>query len=132
MAQPPNPAPQGSYFAWAASINFDGLLSSSASYVQSAYFSLQNYIVSPAQTDPLPRAEIELELLDPEVRGNALKILNITEEDTADSERVQQIYEALILKLEDKQSRVPPIFARAFGRIIVNVKSAYQTLERRE
>jgi hypothetical protein len=95
----------------------------------STYLSLLDYI-NQSQVDQAPQAEIKLELLDPAVRENALKILNVTE--AMDAKRIQQIYEALISRLEDKQSRVTPIFARAFERIIVNVQSAYQTLEHGE
>lgn len=106
--------------------NTIGLFSGCIDRVQSTY-SLFTSLMDTAE-----QPEIKLDLLDPSIRENALKILNITEEDQLEPERVFQIYQNLILRLEDKQRRVTPIFARAYGRIIVNVKSAYLTLGGRE
>lgn len=110
--------------------NMTELLDGCVERVHSTYALCISYLVDPAESQPLP--EIKLDLWDPSIRENALRILNVTEEDILQPGRLFQIYEKLILKLEDKQRRVPPIFARAYGHIIVNVKSAYLTLGRKE
>ena len=74
--------------------------------------------------------EIKLSLLDPTIRENALKILNLSEEDTRDFDKVTQIYLNLTQTLENRKSKVSSVFADAIEILIMNVNQAYETIKK--
>ena len=75
--------------------------------------------------DPQP---IQLKRLDPTIRENALRILNLTEEEATIPENVDQKYQFLTETLNKKKNIAGPIIARCLGELLEDVDAAYKTL----
>lgn len=74
---------------------------------------------------------IYLNLLDPTIPENALKILNLSEEDRKDSSRVDQAYFGLTQSLETKKAKLASlVFVKAMDEIAANIDKAYETIKK--
>src|SRR5437773_9321184 len=75
--------------------------------------------------DPNP---IQLKRLDPTIRENALRILNLTEDEAKISETVDYKYQFLTEFLNQRKSAASPIIARSFEELLQDADMAYKTL----
>jgi len=73
---------------------------------------------------------LDLQLLDPTIKTNALKILNLHEEDLKEEGLLERNYERLVSKLSKSEAKLPPLYANAMRQRIENAHGAYKTLSR--
>jgi hypothetical protein len=71
---------------------------------------------------------IKLSLLDPTIRENALAILNISEEDTKDSVKVNRTYTDLTENLVARKAKVSEGIALMIEQMIENINIAFKTI----
>ncbi|NGX41371.1 MAG: ATP-dependent Clp protease ATP-binding subunit ClpC [Candidatus Anoxychlamydiales bacterium] len=73
---------------------------------------------------------IGLNLIDATIRENILRILNISDKEANDQDKVDEKYTFLISKLEDKKGNLSPLLGDLIQQLIDNANIAYTTLKK--